>query len=115
MRVYGEIRNLTKGLHGFHVHQFGDTTNGCISAGPHFNPYNKTHGGPDDEERHVGDLGNVTANDEGLAKFDFTDRLIRLNGPNSIIGRAIVVHSDPDDLGAGKLAPELFFESKYGS
>ena len=49
----------------------------------------------------MGDLGNVTANDDGLAKFDFTDKLIRLNGPNSIIGRTMVIHGDPDDLGKG--------------
>ena len=61
----------------------------------------KTHGAPEHEERHHGDLGNVTANDEGVAKFDFTDKLIRLNGPHSIVGRALVVHADPDDLGLG--------------
>nr|UWM72181.1 copper/zinc superoxide dismutase 4 [Brachionus rotundiformis] len=101
VHIHGEISNLSPGQHGFHIHQFGDTTNGCISAGPHFNPFQKTHGAPDDEERHVGDLGNVTADENGLAKFDFTDRLVRLNGPHSIIGRTIIVHSDPDDLGQG--------------
>ena len=62
----------------------------------------KTHGAPGDEERHVGDLGNVSANEEGVAKFDFSDRLLKLNGPHSIVGRALVVHADPDDLGLGK-------------
>jgi Cu-Zn family superoxide dismutase len=45
----------------------------------------------------------VIANDEGVAKFDFVDKLVRLNGPNSIVGRAMVVHADPDDLGLGNI------------
>ena len=60
------------------------------------------HGAPEDEERHVGDLGNKTAGEDGVAKFDYTDRLIRLNGPLSIVGRTLVVHADSDDLGKGK-------------
>ena len=99
--VTGEINSLSKGLHGFHVHEFGDNTNGCISAGAHFNPHGKEHGAPEDENRHVGDLGNVEAGDDGIAKVNITDKLISLTGPLTIIGRSVVVHADPDDLGKG--------------
>jgi len=101
VHITGELSGLTEGLHGFHVHEYGDSTNGCISAGAHFNPYKKVHGGPDDEVRHVGDLGNVVAPADGKAIIDFTDKLIQLQGECSIIGRSLVVHADPDDLGKG--------------
>lgn len=89
--MHGEVRGLTPGSHGFHVHEFGDTTNGCMSTGAHFNPTGKTHGAPSAAERHVGDLGNVLADASGLAKVDITDKLASLNGANSVLGRALVV------------------------
>ena len=64
---------------------------GCTSAGAHFNPFNKEHGGPEDADRHVGDLGNVTAGENGVANVNITDKMIDLAGPQSIIGRTVVV------------------------
>lgn len=93
--------------HGFHVHEYGDLTEGCQSACAHFNPFKKTHGGPDSKERHVGDLGNVRADKNGKAKYSFYDSMIKLRGKCNIIGRSIVVHADTDDLGLGGNAESL--------
>jgi Cu-Zn family superoxide dismutase len=102
VRVSGEITGLLPaGNHGFHVHQFGDLTDGCTSAGAHWNPEHKTHGAPDDQTRHVGDLGNVVTDANGKANVDIRDSKMTLMGPDSIIGRSVVVHEKADDLGRG--------------
>ncbi|KOC65333.1 Superoxide dismutase [Cu-Zn], chloroplastic [Habropoda laboriosa] len=101
VRITGNVYGLTEGLHGFHVHTKGDFSDGCTSTGPHFNPENVAHGAPDSPIRHVGDLGNIRANAEGIAKVHITDSIISLTGKNSILGRALVIHSGEDDLGRG--------------
>lgn len=42
-------------------------------------------------KRHVGDLGNVTAGADNIAKIDIKDSMLNLTGPYSIIGRTMVV------------------------
>ena len=76
-------------------------TNGCLTAGPHFNPEGKTHGGPGKEVRHVGDLGNIEAGDDGVGHYDRRDEKVQLSGDHSIIGRSMVCHAGIDDLGEG--------------
>ncbi|CAG0919627.1 unnamed protein product [Notodromas monacha] len=100
-KITGQVMGLKQGLHAFHIHEYGDNTSGCSSAGPHFNPFKKPHGGPDDTERHLGDLGNMLADANGVANLNMEDKMIRLDGPHSILGRALVIHADPDDFGRG--------------
>ncbi|KPJ00128.1 PREDICTED: superoxide dismutase [Cu-Zn] 2-like [Papilio xuthus] len=99
VHVQGVIVGMSAGEYGFHIYEKGDITGGCGSNGEHFNPDNKDHGHPHDEERHAGDLGNVVFNKEQVAHVDFFDHVIKLSGPYSIVGRAIVLHSMADDYG----------------
>ncbi|XP_007902252.1 superoxide dismutase [Cu-Zn] isoform X1 [Callorhinchus milii] len=99
--IKGTISGLSPGKHGLHVCSFGNITDGYFHSGDHYNPCDKKHGGPQDEERHVGDLGNVEASDSGVAEFQMHDRLLRLAGNYSVIGRTLVVTENEDDLGKG--------------
>ncbi|KAM1397653.1 hypothetical protein ACFX2I_015203 [Malus domestica] len=64
----GKISGLSPGLHGFHIHALGDTSNGCNSTGPHFNPLKNEHGAPSDKERHASDLGNIVTGPDKVAE-----------------------------------------------
>ena len=97
--IKGTITGLEPGVHGFHIHEFGDMSDGCKSMGAHYNPDNVNHGELSDG--HVGDLGNINADDSGNATFSIRADRVDLMGDRSVVGRGIVVHSDPDDLGKG--------------
>ena len=94
------VPGMSDGLHGFHIHERGDTTNGCASMGGHYDSAGdgNRHGGLNDVRRHRGDLGNVTSRDECLL-----DGMIHV--PNltleEIRGRGLVLHEREDDLGRG--------------
>ena len=60
------------------------------------------HGAPNDPLRHVGDLGNIQVGEDGVAQVDGIDHYLSLLGVRGAIGRGIVVHAKPDDLGRGK-------------
>ena len=101
VHITGYIKGLKPGYHGFHIHRTGDLSQGCKSLCEHYNPFNKNHGGPNDKDRHVGDLGNIFANNQGIAKIDIIDDKVKLRGKYSVIGRSLIVHEDYDDLGRG--------------
>jgi Cu-Zn family superoxide dismutase len=99
VRVHAELTGLSEGNHGFHVHQYGDCSAlDGTSAGGHFNPTGHDHAGPHAETQHVGDLGNIVATADGTATYDAVLPYLALSGPNSIIGRGLIVHTGEDDL-----------------
>jgi len=85
--------------HGLHIHEVGDCSSGDgMSAKGHFNPYGKPHGQPGSFDRHAGDLPALKAGKDGRAKVDaMLDVITVAPGPTSIVGRAVIVHADPDD------------------
>ena len=98
-KINVNIYNLPKGKHGFHIHEKGNLLEkNCSGCKGHYNPHNKTHGDRLDKNRHVGDLGNIQ-NKDGKVNLTFYDKLIKLKGKFSVIGRSVVIHSGEDDLG----------------
>jgi superoxide dismutase, Cu-Zn family len=101
VKVVADVEGLSPGNHGFHIHEFGDCTAlDGKSAGGHFNPDGTPHGAPtaSAKNRHVGDLGNITAHTNGKAHLELVDSLLTFDGPHSVIGRGVIVHAGKDDL-----------------
>ena len=105
VRIEGEVTGLAPGAKGLHIHEKGDCSAAdATSAGGHFNPrgpdnWSSRHGGPHTAERHAGDLGNIEFDQYGKAIVNMIVGGIRVDrGPTSIVGRALVVHFQADDL-----------------
>ena len=102
-------------LHGIHIHESANFTQGCNSTGGHFNPFGKNHGAPSAKEHHVGDLGNVLADSQGMVDYTANFDLPSLYGENSIIGRAVVLRARADDLGLNATSPDSLKTGNAGA
>jgi len=99
VKVTGTITGLAAGSHGFHIHELGDCSAADFtSAGGHFNPAGNPHGSPKDAKRHEGDMGNIEAGADGSVTLNYTDAGLGFEGANSILGRGVIVHANPDDF-----------------
>ncbi len=102
LKITVNVSGLSPGLHGFHIHEFADFRKGFKSLGSHFNPTKDHHAGPKSHHRHLGDLGNIFANDKGIVnETKFIDKL-RIKGKYGVIGRSVIIHEKKDDMGLGK-------------
>jgi Cu-Zn family superoxide dismutase len=96
-RLRCRLSGLPFGLHGLHVHESANFTEGCTSTLGHYNPSDSTHGGPLGSMRHHADFGNI------MASFNETceTEVLADVALGEIVGRAFVVHEEGDDLGQG--------------
>lgn len=103
VRVTAVVRGLEPGSkHGFHVHEFGDATAADgTSAGSHYDPAGTGHHAKPgtDKPHHAGDMGNLEANEQGVARLERTFEFMSIAGSEApIIGRAVVVHAEADEF-----------------
>ena len=99
--LYVEIYNASPGLHGIHIHEFGDcSAPDATSAGGHWNPTDVAHGKWGEGEFHLGDIGNINVGDDGTGNIELTTDLWEMGTGSDfdIIGRSIIIHADADDF-----------------
>lgn len=103
LEVKVKIFNATPGLHGIHIHEFGDCSAAdASSAGSHYNPTHLVHGKPDPKKYHAGDLGNIEVGRDGSGTLDIVIPQAHFNPEftdySNVIGKSLVVHEKTDDL-----------------
>lgn len=101
LHLTGEVGGLpANSTHAFHIHEKGDCSAAdASSAGPHFNPFNAAHGKAGSGAHHAGDMNNLSADAEGVAKINVHLEGVTLGGGaiNDVAGRALIVHAAADD------------------
>lgn len=90
VKIVADIDGLPNDKHAFHIHEFGDIMEDGSAVGGHYNPHEKDHGLPENEERHVGDLGNIVDNEyNGEVELS-------LSGKYGVVGRSMIIHEKED-------------------
>ncbi len=91
--------NVGPGFHGVHIHETPVCEGDFTSAGGHFNPMAKPHGSPNQSKHHVGDLGNLKADDQGnmIVEKVYEDLSLDQEDDGYIGDRALVIHAKADD------------------
>jgi Cu-Zn family superoxide dismutase len=98
VHVVADLKGVKPGQHGFHLHEKGDcSTPDYKSAGGHFNPANASHACGPTDPRHAGDFGNITVDKDGNGHLDMTTTSLSFDGPNSVFGKAVILHVGEDD------------------
>ncbi|XP_076905699.1 copper chaperone for superoxide dismutase, chloroplastic/cytosolic-like [Bidens hawaiensis] len=95
-RIEANFSGLSPGKHGWAINEFGDLTRGAASTGKVFSPVNQLS-----EEKALGDLGTLEADENGEAFFSGVKKNLKIA---DLIGRAIAVYEKEDRCDAGLAA-----------
>ena len=102
--VFISLNNASEGSHAAHIHETGDcSAPDGTSAGGHWNPTTMDHGQWGTPPHHLGDLGNIEVDEDGLGGLTVTTPApgfwsIGTGDVNDIVGKAIIVHEKVDDF-----------------
>ncbi|HYL06088.1 MAG TPA: superoxide dismutase family protein [Thermoanaerobaculia bacterium] len=103
VRVVVVVAGVDKpGPHGIHLHENGKCEHDpagkhYTSAGGHFNPTAAEHACRESTTHHAGDFGNIEIKPDGTGHLEVVTSMLSLKGPNSPVGKAVVLHTGEDD------------------
>lgn len=96
--VVANVTGLTGAEHGFHIHETGECTAPFESAGGHLDPYDYPHGCAPEDQRELGDIGNLEVGDDGTGTYHAVlDKISLVDPAHQIAGRSVIVHAGADD------------------
>ncbi|MCK3658676.1 superoxide dismutase [Pasteurellaceae bacterium Pebbles2] len=99
-----DLKGLSAGLHGFHVHENGSCDakekdgklTAGLAAGGHWDPkQTKKHGFPWSDDAHLGDLPALYVDAEGNATYPVLAP--RLKTLSEVKGHAVMIHAGGDN------------------
>lgn len=100
VQVYGKVTGLEpNSIHAIHIHEGNSCADVGKAAGGHLNPNGHNHGRPDDINSHFGDMPNITADANGVARVNFINTKLSLtpDAINSAYNHTVIIHTASDD------------------